>query len=386
MKQYLIILFLLPLMVACNEKDILTDISVDSTTPLISNLIEINDGEFSSLIDSMQLVPLDEEQIVGRIKRIRYANGNFYIVADEKLLLFNENGEFIKVISEKGEGPDEFLYFCDFDVDSTGIVIRDNTKFMFYDTMGNPLRQISHKFGFGSIRLLPEGRWVITTVEPLNNNKRLAVLDNNGDTVFTALDDYAYDHGFYQDLFHLDNDVIMHPMFYHGGNELFVVNTRTKESKYIPVSVDGDPMSCKEFAAYVKTPGELIDAPKITYLGYSDNRSMIFFSAFKQGKKYRYVLDKETGQTLELRSDHLANDLVIEGDKSQMFNSTYFTTSDTDYFVTWLRDPIATYEQSVTLNPRFKAEYTKLAEIDDESNPVLALIKFKSPRKFVNEN
>lgn len=374
------------ILISCNKRAALTDIPLDTDSPLISKAEKIEGGNLSSIVDSMRLIPLDESQFIGRIKRIRYANGNLYIIADDKLLLFNDNGDFIKVVAIKGQGPEEFLYFCDFDVDSTGIVIRDNTKFMFFDVMGNPIRQISHKYGFGCIRLLPGGGWVITMVAPLKNNKRMVVFDNVGDTIATALDDYEFDHGHYQDLFHVNNDVVMHPMYYHGGNELFVLNTRTKESKFIPVSTSGDPMSCKEMAAYVKTPNELTDVPKMTYLGYSDNRSMLFFSALMQGEKYRHLLDKETGKVLVYRDDQVYDDLTAESGSKGMLTTTYYTTSDNDYFVTWLENPKATYEQQEKLNPRFKQEYAKLSDMDEESNPVVALIKFKSPVTLGNEN
>ena len=65
---------------------------------------------------------------------ISYFNGyvgdnNIISVNREKLLLFSGEGEFVKVISKRGRGPDEFTQIDAWDVD-------DDEKFLYYHDKG----------------------------------------------------------------------------------------------------------------------------------------------------------------------------------------------------------------------------------------------------------
>lgn len=388
MKHIFFSLLLFGVFTSCTQNKILTEISVDTSRPILSDekKIEMKSGALSSLIDSLQLVPLDETHLVGNIKRIRHANGMLYILADDQLLLFDDSGKFIKVIAVKGQGPEEVLDFCDYDVDSTGIIILDPVKFLFFDVNGNPTKTINNDFGYGRIRLIPGGKgWVMKTVEPTENNHTLIAFDNSGDTVFSAMEPYEFEFSWVQDLFHLNDSVLLNPLHPSGGNEIIALDIEQQKGNVIPVTITGDPMSAKDFEAAVREVGKKIDVPKLSFLGFSDNKSQLFFTAFKSGKTYRYIYDKSTGYTFRICPE-VKNDLTVDLERSHVLGMIFRTSSDDDYFVTWMSDPQETYKQSERLCPRFKAEYGKLATIDDDSNPVITFIKFKSPAKIVNEN
>lgn len=388
MKHIFFSLLLIGVFASCTQNKILTEISVDTSRPILSDekIFEIKSGVLSSLIDSLLLVPLDETHLVGNIKRICHSNGMLYILADDQLLLFDDNGKFVKVIAVKGQGPEEVLDFCDYDVDSTGIIILDPVKFLFFDINGNPTKTIHNDFGYGRISLLPGGKgWVLKAVEPTENNHTLIAFDNSGDTVFSAVEPYEFEFSWLHDLFHLNDSILLNPVHPSGGNEIIALDIEQQKGYVIPVTITGDPMSAKDFEDAVRTVGKKTDVPKLSFWGFSDNQCQLFFSAFKSGKTYRYVYDKYTGYVLRICPE-VENDLTVDLERGHVLGMIFRTSSDDDYFVTWMSDPQETYKQSNRLNPRFKPEYEKLATIDDDSNPVIAFIKFKSPAKFLNEN
>ncbi|MDE6084978.1 MAG: hypothetical protein K2G40_01060, partial [Muribaculaceae bacterium] len=181
-----------------------------------------------------------------------------------------------------------------------------------------------------------------------------------------------------QDLFHLNDSVFLNPVHPAGGNEIITLDIKQHKGNVIPVTITGDPMSAKDFNAAVRAVGKKIDVPKLSFLGFSDNKNQLFFSAFKRGKNYDYIYDKSTSCVLRICPE-VENDLTVELERKHVLGMIFRTSSDDDYFITWISDPKGTYEQSNRLNPRFKQEYEKLATIDDDSNPVIAFIKFRKP-------
>lgn len=376
------------LLSGCSKPKLLTDIEVDTSSPLISDdrTTQVTGGVLSELIDSMRLVPLDESCLVGNIRHIRHANGHLYVQTEDELLLFDDNGRFVKTVAVKGQGPEEVVDFNDFDVDSTGLVILDPTKFLFFDTKGNPKKSIHNDYGFGRIRLIPGGKgWVMKAVEPTENNHTLIAFNNQGDTVFTAFEPYEFEVPRVQDLFHLNDTIFLNPLCALGGNELIALDITKGNGRVIPVSVTGDPLSAKDFIVTSNAYKGKVNSPQLCFSGFADNNSQLYFSACKTGKHYTYIYDKESGRVLKLFEDEIENDMIPKTKENNIFGFVFRTSSDDDYFVSWISDPKTIYEQSATLNPRFKAEYAKLADIDDESNPVVVFLKFKSPAEFANK-
>ena len=82
----------------------------------------------------VKYIPLEltDNSLIGSIDKILYRNKHFYIFdksANMGILIFNENGKFIKALYRVGEGPGEYIAPIDFDVDDTGnLYIADNAR------------------------------------------------------------------------------------------------------------------------------------------------------------------------------------------------------------------------------------------------------------------
>jgi TusA-related sulfurtransferase len=66
---------------------------------------------FASALDTVEFIQLQttDASIIGNIKQICYRKGKYYILDNQqhKILLFDEGGEFITSIDQRGQGPCE---------------------------------------------------------------------------------------------------------------------------------------------------------------------------------------------------------------------------------------------------------------------------------------
>lgn len=82
----------------------------------------------------VKYIPLEltDNSLIGSIDKVLYRNRHFYIFdksANMGILIFNENGKFIKALYRVGEGPGEYIAPIDFDVDAAGnLYIADNAR------------------------------------------------------------------------------------------------------------------------------------------------------------------------------------------------------------------------------------------------------------------
>lgn len=72
----------------------------------------------------LSYIPLEtkDSSLIGSINKVLFRNHTFYIFDSEnkKIFLFDENGKFLQVIERVGQGPGEYLYPSDMDVDMDG--------------------------------------------------------------------------------------------------------------------------------------------------------------------------------------------------------------------------------------------------------------------------
>jgi hypothetical protein len=98
-----------------------------------------------SLLKYVKLETLPESLIGNKISKIRKYNGKYYISTDHKeLLIFLEDGSFVRKINRLGNGPQEYTMLADFDLSpNNDIVILDVKKIIIYDENGNYKKEVS---------------------------------------------------------------------------------------------------------------------------------------------------------------------------------------------------------------------------------------------------
>lgn len=120
------------------------------------------------VIDSIRFVKLEttEKSLIGNIDNIFFVDSTI-VVFDEFVTnsanLFDLNGKFKKRLSNKGNGPKEYLKISDLFIDKNRIGIKDNLKsrILFYDCDGNYLETVKTPYVFGDIRTIDEDKYIL---------------------------------------------------------------------------------------------------------------------------------------------------------------------------------------------------------------------------------
>jgi hypothetical protein len=103
-------LFVCLLFFSCKEKTIRDSIIIDP-----SNFVE-DELNISNFVDSIKYVKLSSDVIFGHIYHLEYLDEFVLIGTDQGLLLFDDNGGYIRKIGNRGNGPMEYQYCHDFTV------------------------------------------------------------------------------------------------------------------------------------------------------------------------------------------------------------------------------------------------------------------------------
>ena len=378
----------------CNNDSRYVDVVVDGSSPLLveKNMHEIAGVPLSSIVEDLRIIPLDsraDAPLISDIWRVCRADGLIFAIDKEKIIRYDDGGNYICTIATRGQGPEEVLDFNDFDVDSGKVIVMDPLKFKFYDYNGNFLKAMDNPYGFGRFRHVSDGGRMVLSVLPMDNGNRIFSLSSSGDTVFSCLGNVEHDHPFRGVAFaRLDSTRYLHQIGLRG-NEIFLIGSSGEESKAVNVSSFEDAMSGAECNAAARvSKGPYFEVNDLYYCAFTDNKSMLSWQGIKSSRRSLYLYDKNTGATLKLNLHQMKDDIFVPVDEDvdkfeDMMYSFCFCLSDDDYFV-MLLNPESKYAIE-TSNP-FYQEMSKLNDVSEDSNPVIALIKFKSPQTVIDES
>src|SRR5690606_4755078 len=88
---------------------------------LTANLEHFQRVSFFDLFSQIEIIPLEtnENSLIKNITKIELFEDKIYIVdqSTSEVLIFNSKGNFLKKISDRGQGPDQYLNISDFDID-----------------------------------------------------------------------------------------------------------------------------------------------------------------------------------------------------------------------------------------------------------------------------
>jgi len=149
------------------------------------NAIDLDSTEvisISDIFESIDVVQLDtnEDCLISSISKVIY-HDNKYFILDLKLqslFCFDSNGRFLFKIFQKGQGPEEYLYLSDFNVDPY------NNQLMLLEPFGSLLLFDLERGTFIKKVKLPHEIIAYNEVYPLNENRLLFISLNKYKVVF----------------------------------------------------------------------------------------------------------------------------------------------------------------------------------------------------------
>ena len=97
--------------------------------------------KYSTLYSKMEILPLktDTGFLISEVDKMIVKNNRFYILSDDKILVFDSVGKPIFKVDKRGKGPGEYSYLIDFNVYDNDIELFDHRqqKMLIYDQTGS---------------------------------------------------------------------------------------------------------------------------------------------------------------------------------------------------------------------------------------------------------
>ncbi|MFJ1322019.1 6-bladed beta-propeller [Capnocytophaga canis] len=146
-----------------DKTKILTPKTNSMTKVNLSSFLGDKHFEFGNLVSEVKIIPLEtnNKSLVDGIYKIITTEEHIYIMDNFKdggILIFNKNGKFIKRFSH-GQGPGELsrLYDIDYDFKNDELVAYQHSFLLFFDKVGNFLRQGRLPLGFNNLVVTDDG-------------------------------------------------------------------------------------------------------------------------------------------------------------------------------------------------------------------------------------
>lgn len=131
----------------------------------------------SELIDKQHYIKLETtpENLVGVIGKVSFSDSLIFLGSNKAIFLFHSNGQFIRKIDMRGDGPSEYTRLSDFDIDyeEKEIIVFDKGKkqLLFYDFQGNYIRKISLDIWAIKLKKISEGQHMLFSGNELSDKK-----------------------------------------------------------------------------------------------------------------------------------------------------------------------------------------------------------------------
>lgn len=159
--------------------------------PADTFLLDTHPKKLSELFRTTKLIPLEtnENCLIGRIGKLITHDKRIYVLnllGEEvaELLVFDEEGHFIRQIGDVGRGPNEAVILKDFALDKiqNEIILLDSygRKLLFFDTEGEFLRKAAlPNIGFTKIEHVEKDLLALVTFSNHLAQFRLLLMDKN---------------------------------------------------------------------------------------------------------------------------------------------------------------------------------------------------------------
>jgi hypothetical protein len=139
-------LILMVLLCSCRQNELSKE---DNTLPV--DIDQIDKVSISELFERIELIPLEtnETSLINIITKAVFTDNMYYIFdpVQDALLCFDENGGFIRQISQKGSGPEEYTEMSDFNVNEDAIKILQPFGIMYVFDKDGHFRETYHLKG-----------------------------------------------------------------------------------------------------------------------------------------------------------------------------------------------------------------------------------------------
>lgn len=341
--------------------------------------IQSHDGSsLSSMLSHLEFVPLEtrDDCLIGRIEVVKKRANRYYVLFQNSLYIFDANGKFLLTINNVGQGLGEYKAICDFDADGEQVYLLAPNKLMYYGLDGKLRKEVAVELAWGTIRRI-KGGFLGYAGKPMSDGNGLAYMDEEGKVLKSAmpLDEHsgsslridwpAYKEGHY-----------IHQV--SRSNELYVFDADAEEFYTMQAVDDGKALTADEYADESKVSKSRGDIEGVSLFGFTGSSSQLIWAAMEKKNVSLYVYDKQKKTAFRFSLLELKDDVTFAENFQEMMlmGVLAYNDSDDDNLVSYV-DAELLREVEPSKNSKFAAEYEKLKDLPEDSNPVLVLLKFE---------
>ncbi|MDR0574955.1 MAG: 6-bladed beta-propeller, partial [Tannerella sp.] len=180
--------FFVLLLFACKQENKTSTDNIVMLTLTEKSFVErVNTSQFFT---SVKCIPLstDDESLIGEISKVVHHENYIYVSDRFALYRFTEDGLFSGKIDKRGNGPDEYLYISDFEIESTDkvwILCRSSQTLNQYSWSEALNKKIKFNFRAAKMHLISSGKMClyIGNERDENNRHQVKVIDLNTENV-----------------------------------------------------------------------------------------------------------------------------------------------------------------------------------------------------------
>jgi hypothetical protein len=361
------------------------------------NVLEPDGTELSisEIADDIKYIPLANDSALAYIMSVARYNGDYFVKDNKsKFLRFNEKGELINPIGNRGRGPGEYRYVSDFVIHpETGNIFVTGGKenqILCYSPEGKFLKSIPITMKHPSSIGLSNGNLFLFYLDGAQHNEEnMELIDTDGKIIKSYANKYKFERGravigfsgecvmyqqegklhfkeiFSDTIFYLDGQKMVPEMILNSGDKRFTPEKRTTAIK----ELSADPRSTSESMVNSVTQNNLFETDNFLFYGYGYD---------KKGRMLIY--NKTTGQKTEI--DPRAG---VKNDWDGGPNIQLKMKKDDNTLFSWINAiDLKTYvasDEFKNSTPKYsekKKQLEKLANsLNENDNPVLMLVKLK---------
>ena len=274
-------------------------------TYLVSDTQEVSSRvNLSEVLSDYRFIPLEtspESLIGGMVMKLAKKSNRFYISFNvSKLLIFNNDGKFIRSVSAIGGGPGEYLQLLDFDVNDSLIALLDYKKIHFFSLEGVYENSVSIPCTGMNIKLLSDGNIAVRTsnesysiyivnregkeiskhLETTHSSKlgRFNPFICHGDKIFLQEGAYSNRHWWYENGKTGQIDLLDHP------------DVLTLEQEEILVQQGGFDYTGNAGKGALKLRTPISSGKKFLFSAWQNDKAYLYMGDFSSGKTRQYLL------------------------------------------------------------------------------------------------
>lgn len=349
----------------------------------ITSSNEVKDVQFSDYFERYKFVPLEttEQSFIGRIDKLEITENIIYILTNNTLKIFDNNGKFLNSIDKKGRANNEYISLGDFIIDENAdnVILVDNSsiKALKYSFDGEFIESVELPRG-ATFQTNGSGNYLVAkrtgSADGKSESYQYSVADPSGNEIMQYLpyNKHLTGYGFINgqgksDFIRDGKDLLLHPTY---SDTLYKIAPQNGSPKaYMAISINNTERPQTHWN-HAKTDKFRIDR------GNTKIPSTLF-SIYKKDDLIfgQYVFDLKFYSTL-------IEDNIIKYNSTEMLADSdglpVLAVSYTDNYNSGL---VSSLSPISILNNTSEATAKLRTTLTEDSNPVLVLYRAKKEMK-----